>query len=706
MNSIPEKLNPLVGASIGAGIKALENFVSLKLGNIVLTSLPDSMEEAQKVMRFCRENKIYIILSEVVHRHNHKRWWGASFSKEELENVIKEAGEFFLGRYAIGEAGGMLYWPKFYTVGAAAGAYPNMPSCKNEAEAHQAYVDYLRNEIKFEHDEICDTPLLNVESSIVFAAQAEAGIDAQCLELLPGDPLITLSAIRGTARSAKQMWGVHIAQMWYGGVRCDEMWQHRWRSALWISYINGAEFIYPESGHYIYRLPGAEHFAFGSDEMTRSRKELREMYRFTKIHRRPAGGPESPLGIVRGSDDGHPGIWNPYAWGVYEAGKEWETSNAERGWELYDLFFRRDDAFSSGNTGNADFSGNPPCGQLDIVPAEGSLDGYKMLIFAGYNRMDDALYEKLIKYVENGGHLLIALSHFDTADKRGDSLKLFRDGRLSELCGFNVTGWHEADVHGASFIRYSGYSRYDFPVKSLDLDPMFNCRFTGAKVELADPEASVIAGYFDKLGESMENVSAQPVLIERKLGKGMVMTLTTMEAPGTAALRDVVKKIIYTVIRAHRGELDFIAGDRIRYSVFNTENGKRFYLYNSDPDLTQGALVCVNNRKTGEILLSPREFRTGYSFGELIFVPEDPVCDMTAAGECVFQLISRKQRVTVFNQTGANVQFSVNGVTFDAAAGKSVIDIPQNIPETVAGYFAEEFLKEPAVDMATCATPY
>ena len=232
---IDKNISPLIGASIGAGLGPLQDFQKLKLGNIVLCQLPDDKEEALKVVRHCREQNIHIMLSEVVHRHNHKRWFGAGLSKSDLEEIIAEAGDLFVGRYAVGEVGGMLYWPKAYVINEGVNAYASLAPCKNEADAHKAYVDYIRKELEFERNEICDCPLFSVDSSIAFSYLAEAGIDGQCIELLPGDPQVTLAAIRGAAKAADMTWGVHIAMLWYGGIRMDELWLRRWRASLWIS---------------------------------------------------------------------------------------------------------------------------------------------------------------------------------------------------------------------------------------------------------------------------------------------------------------------------------------------------------------------------------------------------------------------------------------------------------------------------------------
>lgn len=702
---------PLVGASIGIGLEPLQNFIELNLGNVVLTSLPDDKAEAAAVLRLCREKKIYIMLSELVHRHNHERWHSPSLDKKILETeLLPLAGEYFLGRYAIGESGGILYWPKFYTIDEGVHAYRNMPPAENDARAHENYIRYLKKELAFERGEVCDCKLYNVESSIVFASHTEAGIDGQCLEMMPGDPLITLSAIRGAARTAQQNWGVHIAQMYYGGIHCDPMYLHRWRASLYLSYMAGAEFIYPECGHYKYSISMEKNYGFNDEPVRQVRDELRKLYQLSLIHRRPAGFPESPAAIVRGVDDGHPGIWNPYAWGVYECGEEWESSDAERAWELYDTFHRRDALFAAANTGEHDFSGNPPAGQLDIVPADGDFSPYKMLIFLGTNRMDEELYGKLQKFVSDGGHLIIALSHFDNGDRRGSrELQLFRDGRINELCGFDVEGKATGDVYGISVIRQCSDERYDLPMKHCGRDPNFNGRITPVTITNIQPETRVLAGLRNSAREksSMEEISSLPLLVEHRSGKGLVLTVTAAEAPGSAGLREFMNCLVYASLRPHRTELDMICGDRIRYAVYPDGENTRFYCYNSDPDVTGGAVIRYQGKNYGEILLGPGSFISGMVNDGLIFLPENPLWEGGKTADDTYLFATAAQNFTIINTTGSTREFELNGAGITIAPYRRMtVDCPEYIPEDKADIFSPDFLVEKEVEINDLTTPY
>ena len=701
---------PLVGASIWGGLSSLKDFDYLRLGNIVLTFLPESEEEGMELMRYCREHKIYVLLSEIIHRGNHSRWRNKNLSKEQIERIAAEGGEYFLGRYAIGECGGLCYWPKEYTINAQAENYTNLPPCENEQQARKTYVDYLKKELQYEREHVADLPLFNVESSIQFSYHTEAGIDGQCLELLPGDPLITLSAIRGAARVKDMLWGVHIAMAWYGGFRLDPLWLKRWRASLYVSYLAGAEFIFPESGHLTYHFPDAKSYEFSSAEMRLVRRELRELYAFSKIHSRGTAGPETPCAIVLGQDDGHPGIWNPYAWGQYEKGPEWESSDAERGWALYDVLFKREDFFHANVNGDFDYSGNPPCGQLDITCPDGDFSRYKLLIFTGYNRMDDVLYEKLIRYVEQGGHLLLYLSHFDTAERRGDPVKLYRNGDLSALCGFRAGNVVKEEVRGIKYMAKSSFKQYEFPDKSIQCDPCFLAHIREVEITLTSPETRVIAGLTHKVSDRLEELASSPLVVEHTLGKGVVFTVSTPTKPGEPSLRAFGENLIRSAVRAHRGDFELVTSDTVRYAVYRKDSGRTIYVFNQDGDL-YGDVRIVSGGKILEehILLAPNEFKVLYLTDDgVLLIPEKVQTDLEQTGEKVYTLTGEKQRVRLLSLSGKTQTLCLNQqqVVLEGNSGK-VLDCAEYIPEEKAQYFTEAFLEEDrSFVMQNPSTPY
>ena len=154
---------------------------------------------------------------------------------------------------------------------------------------------------------------------MTFKYHLQAGVDIPVIESMPGNCDFIVAALRGAARAYDcGEWGVHVAMHCYGGSDvCDRQWLQRWRVAIQHAYISGATFIYPESGHF-----AKGRHDFHSREMKTVRASLRELWRFSTIHTRPAGFPETRIGFVHGQFDGHPGLWNKYVWGRSARGEE------------------------------------------------------------------------------------------------------------------------------------------------------------------------------------------------------------------------------------------------------------------------------------------------------------------------------------------------------------------------------------------------
>ena len=142
------------------------------------------------------------------------------------------------------------------------------------------------------------------------------------------------------------------------------------------------------------------------------------------------------MGILKGELDGFVGMWDRRVWGQIHNRPEWEYSDIETEWDYFWQFYEKRNWSDSFHLGDKDLTGNPPCGQIDIVPAEACLEAwsrYKTLMFLGWNTMTPELYEKMKQYVANGGQLIISLSHLRTNIKRLEPMKLFRDGDLLDL---------------------------------------------------------------------------------------------------------------------------------------------------------------------------------------------------------------------------------------------------------------------------------
>ena len=699
----------LIGASTGPGLAGLEAFVALRLGNCVLADLPLDMDEAAAMCRFCREHEITLFLSELVWRGSTDLWRPAKVrlpraecpSREQINAVLAEAGEYYGGRMTIGEAGGVLYWPKDYLF-REAGAFRALPPCEGMLQAREAYLDYMREFIAFERREVSDGPLMNVDSSLVFRYHAEAGIDILCHEALPGDPHRMQAALRGAARAYGKPWGTHIAMGWYGGVTVDELWLKRWKTSVYYSYLTGSEFIYPESGHLALtdHQTGARHEA-RSSEMLAARRTLREAVQFSLIHDRPEGGPKVTLGLVSGYGDGAPGLWNPWAWGQFHDDK-WLAGPPEWGWELVDDLHRRTDWPTYTVQGERDWSGQPPYGQYDIVPIEADLEclqRYTCLVFPGWHTMTEEIYAKLRAYVEGGGHLLMWLPQLRGDDVRGGEPQLFRDGDFRDLFGVRVTGRQPTGVRGVKFIAPSSLESDRLPAMTPGCDPRFLGNFSPAKVELTT--ARVLAGHDILFGGKVEEVAARPLLVENRLGDGVAMLVTAWEYPADPALLPLTKELLRVVSAGEQGEVRLLGSDRVRWAVYELgDDAQVIYLLNTDPDCAAPVRLWVQERLTPEFTVPANEMVVAYRFGPVVVQFPDKLVNVESHGwegdtlDLVLAVF-RTQRPMLTNLDDTPVTIVLNGMQYALATGESArVLLPRcDVPGGPA--FAPDFADEP-----------
>jgi len=714
----------MFGSSVPRGLNHMEKFRKLKLGEVALTILPMDKAEALAVARYCRENRITLFFSALLYRGSFDLCQAAErrmpreefYSKEELEKIFDEAGEYYGGRIVLGEAGGILYWPKTYTIGQRVGEYRSVRPCRTVAEAKQDFVSYLKQFLDYERKELGRGPLVCLDSSMLFKYQVEAGVDDLCLEAMPGDPHLMIASIRGTARAFRRRWGVHIAMANYGGMWIDEIWQRRWKTTLHYCYITGADFVWPESGHYIYSHGSGQEFGFHSKETKRVRRAMREAYQFTGIHTRPPNGPRVGIGVVHGNLDGTPGLWNRYVWGQWR-GKKWLFGPAEESWTFVDKFHRKEEWNKEAVRGEFDFSGNPPYGQYDVVPIEAPLEAlktYPCLVFLGWNTMTPEIYRKLKEYVRSGGHLLMFLPHLSTHTDRASDLKLFRNGDFRDLFGVKVVGKDRTDVWGFKCMAPSTLRSYKFPLWRISTDPRFMGLVTPARLQVTT--ARIISAYDDFYMVTAKELAARPVLVENSLGKGKAFLVATWQYPGDEGMRRFTDDILRTVLDGEQGDIRLLSSDRVRYAVYDGTHQRRkisaVYLLNTDPNCPYLAQLWIRGRTTEPFEVPANELRLAWCCGDLVLTPEDKRTDLkawrAARGRHEFEFFSfRNQRIEVHNPTGRKLKVSVNGRSYTCGSRSRVVaEVRRTVDPTRKELFAPGFLEEPWVPYEPARMPY
>lgn len=712
-----------IGAMIPGGLAQVKLFERLRMGDAILTFLPVDKAGAMAVARYCKARRIHLYFDEVLCRGSKDECWvwkdgrrvrvprAEALTKREYDAMVDAAGEYYGARVVLPEAGGMLYWPKSYTMGRRVGQFVNVPPVRTVQQAKDGHMRYIRDIVRFERNRMGKGPLMDADSSIIFKHHAEAGVDMLCLESMPGDPEITHCAIRGAARASGKVWGTHIAMECYGGVSFDALWLKRWRTALYHAYICGAGFIWPESGHYGYddHQHGGRQIPFDDPRVKEMRRALREAYQFANIHTRPALGPRSTLGVLHGNLDGAPGIWNRFAWGQFK-GRKWREGPAERGWKFVEKFHRREDWPRETVQGEMDFSGNPPYGQYDLVPMEAplrALKSYRCLVCLGWNTMTPAIYAKLKRYVKAGGRLVMHLPQLSVETDRAKPVRLFRGGDFRDLFGARILGRAKKGDYGIKCMADASIPEYRFPLWRINTDPRFLGEFTPSRVELG--AARVISAYDDFYFIAPEKLARQPILIENSLGKGKAFLVTAWEYPADPGLERFTEDLLRTVLAGEQGDIRLMASDRVRYAVYDlprirgSAKASVIYLLNTDPDCAASVRLWVTGHVTAPFNLPANRLRLGYRIGDVLILPADSRVDAQSLGlkgGClgVKMFSLRSQRVEVHNLGCAAAKVELNGACCSVPpGGRRIVSLRRTVDPARRKFFAPGFLSEPAL---------
>lgn len=626
MQNSPVKVGSMVSINDSIGISQLEQFVHFAMGNFVILKIHWHKNTVvtrgtiEKAIRFCRQHEIYFSFSEFLDRYALTPWTILdTLTKDDWQYFSELGGEYLCSNLTVCEYGGAVYWPLAYKHGNML-----MPAADLVSEAHNLYVEQLRKAVAQEA-QFNRRQLQCIDSSLLHKYHFEAGVDSVAIEVFPGDCELMFPAVRGASRGyGKDRFGADIAMVWYGGLDKDELWFKRWKISLLYSYLAGTDWIVSETGIFgINGIFGKTH-EIDSPECQRYRQILQDFYAYACSHPRPAKGPLVKIAIVHGQHDGSAGLWNREVWGQYQDQK-WLDREAEESWQFLKSFFQKNEWFSPTRTGTVDFSGNPPLGQIDIIPVESPaeiLANYSCLVFLGWNTMDEAIYAKLLSYVKNGGRILLSIGHLNTEPDRGKKIQLYNHGNLQELFGVNILGRGKTVRHAG--IKFTGDSQipgYHYPNWTENIDPKWmDTAFPCARIQTAG--AKVIArlarafspAQLQRTGEKELDI---PVLTEHKLGQGYASLLTLWGYPASIGGRKIFGEILRCL---NLGEMNHAirvcASDRIRYSVFEDDRQYTLFLLNTDYDLPGRARifyadrvldVCIESTSLEKVTLDKRE---------------------------------------------------------------------------------------------------
>lgn len=575
-----------------------------KLGKCaVLFCGPWTPEKLENAIGEFRKGKMTFLMDEVFNRLTGAITSGYEKILPEVLEVLRKNADICTGSLLICEYGGMLYyWPRTTVQGSA--CLP--PPAEDLLDAAQKAEAKMRASVEEAEKKGLPRPYVCIEpSGMVAFALRRAGFDRTDHEVVyNAETELSYSAHKGAVLTfGGDRFGVDMAMVWYGGNQHDALWFRRWRTSLFHAYLRGADPIYTEHGLMDYKALG-KNLGTGAAEVKRFRKAVAELVKFARHNKRPAGLPLAGMTFILGRGDGFAntaGIVQTHQWGQRENDR-FLLTDAEKSWKLFELLYRRRDWIDRERCGERDYSGNPPFGQADVLPFDAPdelLSRYRTAVFLGRNVMDEELYGKLVRFVQNGGVLLMTAAHLNTsADPEGGVFAPCNDGDWSELFGVRCTGAGKARFkYGLKFVKNPEGADLHLPLWSVFCDPKFSCgAFPMNDLELAGGE--IVAVQSEGFADKDFDFASAPAVVAKRLGKGTAILVNANIHPGNDALKDLYSLLLLACAAecAEHCELKIEASDRVRYSAYRTgDGGLCVFLLNTEENLAQE--VLVNGKK-------------------------------------------------------------------------------------------------------------
>ena len=218
--------------------------------------------------------------------------------------------------------------------------------------------------------------------------------------------------------------------------------------------------------------------------------------------------------------------------------------------------------------------------------------------------MTDETMDKLIAYVENGGRLLMSAAHLNCETKRGGDFILPDSKKLRRLFGAELSGKTYKSNFGVKFTHTALDEAAVYPgTKNFIVDPLYSAG--GVTYAELKPCECHITG---RLADTFLNVERNlPVVIENRLGKGVVTLAASVNYPGNPAFLPLYRALMreFITMSARNCEIKVLGNDRLRWSTYE---GGKIYLLNTDYDMPINVKV-IRGGNEENITLEPLELK-------------------------------------------------------------------------------------------------
>ncbi len=558
----------------------------------------------EKVVEVCRKNGMTFTMDEATHRQNYGPNTGYADSLSQIVEVLRKNADIVDGTLLLGEFAGVNFaWPAT----SATKGKDVMPSVSTYSEADAFIRDRVTRQTAYADSVGLPRPFISIEPAPGgFSHLLRSGIDRVDVEMVFGDDTERryASAIGATKAFGKETYGVDNAMLWYGGEQQDELWFRRYRTSWYHAYLRGANPIYAEHGVMDYNAFDKK--LYKDDPMVvRFRKELGDFASWVAKNPRPEGLPCAAVAFMQGRLDGYVGSWQTHEWGQ-RLNDDFRIGDDERAWKIVDRCYEREGWSSRDLNGETDYSANPPLGTVDVVPydiPEEMLAKYKLVVFLGFNSMDDALYRKLVDYVAGGGTLLMTARHLDTVDRPLEEYKPYNGGDWTELTGLKALDGHRRMKYGLKFTENPSCG-WKFHMYGTACDPWFTDG--GFMMPLLENHGADTLAVGSDVMWQKKFPTDECLLFEHRIGNGSVVFCPSLSSVGSPELYPLYLYLVRRALESVDVYPKVECTDVVRWSCY--EDGS-VILLNTEYNITQEAIVHLDKSTTRKVRLAPGEIR-------------------------------------------------------------------------------------------------
>ncbi|MCD7935284.1 MAG: hypothetical protein LUG98_00325 [Tannerellaceae bacterium] len=244
--------------------------------------------------------------------------------------------------------------------------------------------------------------------STTFRYLYQAGYEWLGAEQMYGPEETVMSALRGASRAYhKKEYGSLHAMQWGSFPFTDPKHAHRLFLSLGVAYLHGSGHINTEEALWLDEYANDRYSEAGKLHLYAQH----QVYDFIETHTR-RGELHAPIAVFQGRND----AWKSFGRGPLwsQIGKKWEFNKATESFDLMKIFYPGNEIDGCGPEG---WFASTPYGPVDLLPIEAdqeTLSRYKALIFLGWNTFDAADIERITKFVEKGGILLLSAAHLNS----------------------------------------------------------------------------------------------------------------------------------------------------------------------------------------------------------------------------------------------------------------------------------------------------